>query len=59
MRMTAGDHAGAVDIWRQAILLHQELQPPIFDSRRHSLRPTDPTKRWQEYLTAISLKSRH
>ncbi len=57
MRMTAGDPAGAVDIWRQAILLqpggaavHLRLAEALTAAKR-------PDEAVAEYLTAISLNA--
>ena len=57
MRMTAGDPAGAVDVWRQAILLqpgsaavHLRLAEALAVANR-------PDEAVAEYLTAISLNA--
>ncbi len=57
MRMTAGDHAGAVDIWRQAILLQPGTAAAHLRLAESLAAANRPDEAVAEYLTAISLKA--
>src|SRR5688572_33414763 len=57
MRMAARDYAGAVDIWRQAILLQPgsaAVHLRVAEALAAAKRPDEAVA---EYLTAISLKA--